>query len=267
MAPSARKAAWRGARLPLLWEFVKREVAQQYKGSRLGLAWAVLNPLFMLLIYTVVFSAFLGFRSRGQSGGIGYALMIFSGLVPFRVVAEAIGRAPTAITGNADLVKRVVFPSEILPVSVALGSFVNGLFALAVLLVMVLAVEGALPLTLAYLPAVWVVEVLLTTAVCYFLAAAGALVRDIQALVPHLTMALLFLTPVVYPLESLPARFQRLMVLNPVAVIVVSHRNVVLYGEQPLWLPLGVVAVLSAGLALAGARLFQVQSRYFPEEL
>jgi lipopolysaccharide transport system permease protein len=261
------------ARLQLLWEFVRREIARQYKGSRLGIAWTVLNPLFLLVIYTVVFSAFLGFRARGetggrgQSGGLQYALMIFSGMVPFRVLSEAMTRSAGCISANVDLVKRVVFPAEILPVSVALAAFANGLFGLVVLLAMALVVQGTLPITLVYLPAIWAVQLMMAVAIAYFLSAAGTLVRDIGAVMPHATMALMFLTPVVYPLDMLPARFQALEMLNPAAIIVLSHRNAVLYGEQPLWLPLGVLAGASLVLLYAGRRWFLAQKRFFPEVL
>jgi lipopolysaccharide transport system permease protein len=255
------------ARLQLLWEFVRREVARQYKGSRLGIAWTVLNPLFTLLVYTVVFSTFLGFRVKGGGGGAQYALMIFSGLVPFRVLSDAMSRSAVCVSTNADLVKRVVFPAEILPLSSALAAFVNGLFGLAVLLVMAFAVQGTLHVTWLFLPAVWAVQVTLAAALCYFLAAAATLVRDIVALVPYVTMALMFLTPIVYPLDVLPLRFQKLEMFNPAAIIVLSHRNAVLYGEQPLWLPLCALAAVSVALLLAGRKWFQAQKRFFPEVL
>jgi len=261
------------AKVELLWEFVKREVARQYRGSGLGVAWTVLNPLFMLLVYTVVFSTLLGFRVKGGAGGtalreaINYALMIFSGLVPFRVLSDAMARSTVCISSNADLVKRVVFPAEVLPLSAALSAFANGLFGLVVLLVMTLAAQGRLQATWLLLPALWVVELVLAAAVSYFLAGAATLVRDIVALVPYVTMALMFLTPIVYPLEALPARFQRLEMYNPAAIIVLSHRNAVLYGEQPLWAPLGVLAAVSIVLLLAGRRWFDAQKRFFPEVL
>jgi len=255
------------AKLQLLWEFVRREVARQYRGSRLGIAWTVLNPLFLLVIYTVVFSAFLRFRAPGGSGGLQYALMIFSGMVPFRVLSEAMTRSAGCIHANVDLVKRVVFPAEVLPVSVALAAFANGLFGLVVLLAMALVMQGGLHMTLVYLPAIWAVQLMLAVAVSYFLSAAGTLVRDIGAVMPHATMALMFLTPVVYPLDVLPPRYQMLEMLNPAAIIVLSHRNAVLYGEQPLWLPLGILAAASLVLLYAGRRWFLAQKRFFPEVL
>jgi lipopolysaccharide transport system permease protein len=164
-------------------------------------------------------------------------------------------------------VKRVVFPTEILPVSTALAAFVNGLFGLAVLLVMAVAVQRTLHATLLFLPAIWAVQLILATAACYFLSAAATLVRDINALVPHATMALMFLTPIVYPLDILPARFQALEMLNPAAIIVLSHRNVVLYGGQPLWLPLCALAGAGLILLYAGRKWFEMQKRFFPEVL
>ncbi len=255
------------ARLQLLYEFVRREVARQYKGSRLGIAWTILNPLFMLAIYTVVFSAFLRFRAPGAGGGMAYALMIFSGMVPFRVLAEAMTRSTSCISANGDLVRRVVFPTEVLPISVAIAAFVNGLFGLAVLLAMALAVQGTLHATLAFLPAIWAVQLMLSVALAYVLSAAATLVRDVGAVMPHATMALMFLTPVVYPVDMLPARFQSLEMFNPAAILVLSHRNAVLYGEAPAWLPLAVLAAASLVLLWAGRRWFLAQKRFFPEVL
>lgn len=256
-----------GAKLELLWELVKREVARQYKGSRLGVAWTVLNPLLMLMVYTVVFSGFLRFRARGEGGGVRYALMIFSGMVPFRVLADAMNRAPGCISANVELVKRVVFPAEILPVSVALAAFANGLFGLVILLAMALVAQGTLHATLVFLPAIWAVQLMLGMAICYFLSAAATLVRDIAALVPHVTMALMFLTPIVYPLEALSPKLRALEQFNPAAIIVLSHRNAVLYGEQPLWLPLCLLAGASLVLLVAGRKWFELERRFFPEVL
>ena len=253
------------AKLELLGEFVRREVVRQYKGSWLGVAWTVLNPVFMLAIYTVVFSVFLRFRVLG-GGGMRYALMIFSGMVPFRMLADAMTRSTTCVTANVDLVKRVAFPAEVLPVSAALAAFVNGLFGLVVLLAMALAVEGGLHATLAFLPAVWAVQIVLAMAAAYVLSAAATLVRDVGALMPHLTMALMFLTPVVYPLEMLPAPYQKIEMLNPAAIIVLSHRQLI-YGQMPPWGPLLGLGVVSAGLFYVGRRWFRAQRRFFPEVL
>jgi len=256
----------RGARTALLAEFVKRQVTERYKGSFLGIAWTVLSPLFMLVIYTVVFSVLLRVGSRGE-GHVHYGLMIFAGLVPWTAFAEGLSLSTACIVGNANLVKRVVFPTEILPVSAALSSLVHGSVGVAVLLVFAGLMQKTVHLSVVFLPVIFAVMLLFLLGPAYFLAAAAALVRDIRPMVPVVLRAWLFLTPIVYTLEHLPEKYRGLMLLNPMAVIVVSCRRAVLDGEGVLWRELAILAGVSVVLLLLGRLWFNRQRRYFPEVL
>ncbi len=264
---NAMLTALRRPKLELLYEFVKRLVAREYKGSRLGVLWTVLNPLLMAVVYTIVFAVFLRMRSPGGGGGLGYGLMVFGGLIPFRALAMVLNQAPSCIRSSGDLVKRVVFPVEILPVATAISAVANALFGLAVLLALGLLINGRVPATVLTLPAVYGVLLLFSVALAYWLSAAGTLVRDVGALMSPLTRALLFLSPVVWDIEVLSPRLQRLQMLNPVTVIVVSHRNAALSGRQPLWLPLLALALASLLLLAAGRWWFARQRVFFPEVL
>lgn len=258
----------KSARTELLIEFVKRLVARQYKGSWLGVAWTVLDPLLMALVYTMVFAVFFGIATGEGAGRADYALMVLAGLVPFRAIATVLNQSTNCVRDNANLVKRVVFPVEILPVATAVAAVVNGLFGLLVLLVLTLLLKGALPLTVVFLPVVYGVMLIFVVAAAYFLSAAATLVRDVGSVVPPVTRAALFLTPVVWPLERLSEKWQTLeTTLNPFAVIVVSHKNVVFYGTAPLWRELAVLAAVSLVLLFLGRAWFRRQKRFFPEVL
>jgi len=256
------------ARTELLIEFVKRLVARQYKGSWLGVAWTVLDPLLMALVYTLVFGVILRLAMGKGGGRADYALMVLAGLVPFRVMATVLNQSTNCVRNNANLVKRVVFPVEILPVATAIAGVVNGLFGVLVLVVLTLLIKGTIPLTVVFLPVVFGVMLIFLVAASYFLSAAATLVRDVGSVVAPVTRAALFLTPVVWPLASISEKFQTLeKTFNPFAIIVVSHKNVIHYGTAPLWRELAVLGALSLILLLLGRMWFRRQKRFFPEVL
>jgi len=253
--------------MALLWEFTRRQIEQRYKGSFLGIFWAILKPLFMLAIYTVVFSVILKVGSS-EEGHVHRSLLIFAGLIPWTAFSEGLTLSTMCILSNANLVKRVVFPTEILPLSAALSSLVHGALGLVVLLPFTVILQGTLYPTVLLLPVIFALMFLFLLGPAYFLAAAGTLVRDIRSVVPVILRAWFFLTPVIYCMNDISPKYQRLLrVVNPMAVIVESCRNAVLFGKGPDWRALAVLAGVSVVLLLLGRMWFNRQRRFFPEVL
>lgn len=207
--------------LRLAWPLAKRDVLSRYRGSLIGLAWALAAPLGMVAIYSLVFqgvfSARWGNASGVGSGGFGYVMRLFAGLMLFQALAEVSTRATRLMQDNANLVKRVVFPLELLVQGLLLQVALH-LGLQAALLTLLLLVFGDGPrLSWLLLPLAlgWLLVLQHTLALVF--AAVGAYVRDLQHAVPVATTGLMFLSPVFYPIESAPALLQALLLLNPLS--------------------------------------------------
>jgi lipopolysaccharide transport system permease protein len=191
---------------------VRREVAKRYRGSILGIFWSLITPLSMLAVYTFVFGTV--FRTRGwtaQSEALStpsFALILFSGLIPFTLFSEVVGKAPGLVVGNRNYVKKVVFPIEILPMITMGSALVQLAVSFAVLLAFLLVSNGGLPLTAVLLPLVLAPFLVLTVGVAWVLAALGVYLRDISQILPPILSATMFLSAIFYPLSALPRNAQ-----------------------------------------------------------
>ena len=192
-----------------------------------------------------------------------FALTLFSGLIAFNVFSECATRAPTLIVSQPSYVKKVVFPLEILPVSVLGSVFIHSLMSLGIVLIGLLISSGKLHWTLLYLPLVYLPLMALTLGVSWLLASVGVFIRDIGNFIGIMIQFLFFLTPIVYPISAVPAALQPLFWLNPVAVIVENFRRVVMWGLPPDWLWLGVVTLISGLVMLCGYMWFMKIKRAF----
>jgi len=248
MAPLVRALwAYRG----FVLGSVKREFQSRYRNSVLGAAWTVLQPLAMMIIFAAVFSAI----SRMPSSGRPYALFAYSGLLPWTAFAAALGNAATSLVSHAALVTRVYFPREILPLTYVLAALFDLVVASSVLVVML--AWYSVPVTPAVL---WVVPALLllvalALAVSLILCAVNVRFRDVGVAMPLLLQFWMFASPVIYPLEAVPARWRAWYVLNPMVGIVDTFRRAVLEGTGPdlaaLTASIVVVAVLLPAAYLA----------------
>lgn len=252
----------------LLWQFVKRDVLARYRGSMLGLAWAVLTPLLMLGVYTFVFREVFKVRWQGgtQLGGLDFALQLYAGLIVFSFMAECINRAPRLVVDQATLVKKVVFPLEILAWIPPLSAFFQLLIGAAVLC-FAAALAGSLAPTVLLLPLVWLPLLPLALAAGWFLAALGVFVRDIGQIVGLAVNLLMFLSPVFYPMEVFPDRWRGWLYLNPLTILIEETRNVVLLGRLPDPLPFSVLLVTALGLAGLAGLWFRALRKGFADVL
>ena len=260
-------AGWRGLarHRDLLWSWTVRDLQVRYQGSFLGNAWAVLHPLATLAVYVFVFSVILNLRF-GPPGHGGFALFLMAGLLPWLAFAETVQRATTVITGNANLVKKVVFPLEVLPASLVASSLVNLVIGLAILLVAVAFTVGLGP-SLAWLPAIGLVQVMFTLGVAWGLASLGVFVRDLAMGIGLLLNILLYLSPILYPAAMVPVAWRWVFDYNPIAFWVEAYRGAILDGVGPALAPLAVHAAL-AGLVMAlGWAFFAKTRRAFADVL
>lgn len=236
----------------VFWELTKRDIAARYSGSFLGLFWSFLNPLLMLGVYTLAFREFLGVRWPDMATGADFSLMIFTGMIIHTLMAECIGRAPTSIVANVNLVKRIVFPLAILPCVTLVSSMFNALLSIIVLLLFLLISHHSLPHSLIYLPILFVPYGLLLCGVSWFMASLGVFVRDITQMTGIITAMLMFLSPVFYPASSLHEPYRTWLVYNPLTMVIEQMREVVLFGQPPDWHALAIYSVASLGVLLFG---------------
>ncbi|MFG3448727.1 ABC transporter permease [Stenotrophomonas sp. NPDC047960] len=252
----------------LIWELTKREVISRYRGSVLGLAWSFFNPLLMLAVYTFVFSVVFKARWGQETSSHGdFAVILFVGIIVHGVFAECVNRAPGLVLNNASYVKRVIFPLETLP-WVAMGATIfHSAVSLVVLLIAQLLLRGSIPLTALWLPVVILPLVVGTMGVSWLLASLGVYLRDIGQVTGILTTVMLFMAPVLYPVQALPESLRSYIYLNPLTFIIEQSRAVLLWGVSPNFVDLGKYSIGALLVAWLGFATFQKMRRGFADVL
>ena len=262
---SITRSLWRNRELVL--QMTQREVLGRYKGSVLGLLWSFLTPVLMLVVYTFVFSVVFKARwgvSQDETK-TQFALVLFVGLIVHGLFSEVVNRAPTLIVANSNFVKRVIFPLEILPV-VSLGAAVfHSLVSLFVLVAAFALATGYLNWTVVLLPLIFLPLMLLTLGLAWIFASLGAFIRDIGQVIVIVTTVMLFLSPVFYPIKSLPIEFQPLIQMNPLTFIIEQAREVLIWGHLPDFSGLIIYSVLATLVAWAGYAWFQKTRKGFAD--
>lgn len=246
----------------------KREVYQRYRGSFLGLLWSMINPMFMLAVFTFVF----GFIFKSRWDGINvsrveFALLLFIGLLFFNLLAESINRAPNLILSNVNYVKKVVFPLEILPVINLLSGMFHTLIGLGVWLIGYVFFIGIPHLTVFLLPLVFLPFCLFIIGLGWIFASIGVFIRDISQFTGTLMTALMFLSPIFYPITAFPEGYRFILYFNPLTIMVNETRNLIFWGENPDFLVIGLYWALTFFIAWLGFLCFQKTRRGFSDVL
>lgn len=252
----------------LILASTKREVLGRYRGSALGLLWSFFNPLFMLAVYTFVFSVVFKARwNTGSDSKTEFALVLFAGLIVFNLFAECINRAPGLILSNANYVKKVVFPLEILPATTLLSALFHGLVSLGVWLIAYFVFFGSPYPTALYLPLIIFPLIMLIMGLSWALAALGVYLRDVSQFIGVVTTVLMFLSPVLYPATALPEDYQHLLYLNPLTSVIEQTRDVLFWGKSPDFFMLGISFLASSFVAWLGFAVFQKTRKGFADVL
>jgi lipopolysaccharide transport system permease protein len=244
-------------------------VVGRYRGSFFGLAWSFFNPLVMLAIYTFVFSEIFKMRWSGSEAETKaeFAIVLFAGIVVHSFFAEVLARAPGVILGNANYVKKVVFPIEILPVVAVGTSLFHGAVSLAVLLLAFVVFNGYLQWTLIFAPLVWLPFFIFTLGISWMLAALAVFLRDVGQTIGIITMALMFLSPVFYPVTALPPHLRPWLMVNPLTFVIEQTREVLIWGRLPNWGGLALYTLIATVVCWAGFAWFQKTRKGFADVL
>jgi lipopolysaccharide transport system permease protein len=264
------RSLWRNR--SLIRSLVTREVVGRYRGSFMGILWSFFNPVFMLLVYTFVFSVVFKAKWGGSSvmnsdSKTEFALVLFAGLIVFNLFAECFNRAPTLILANVNYVKKVVFPLEILP-WIALGSALfHAAISLSVWLAAYLIFMGLPHVTLLWLPFVALPLLLFIMGLSWTFAALGVYLRDVSQLTGIATTTLMFISPIFYPASALPEKYREVLYLNPITPAIEMVRDVLYWGKTPNLVMLAVYTITAAVIAWLGFAWFQKTRKGFADVL
>ena len=256
-------AIWRNRKL--IHAMVRRDIRARYRGSFMGLYWTVLNPLLLMLTYFFVFGIVLRARLGSDPSRAGFALYFLAGMLPWLPFSEAAGRAPWVILEHRNFVKKLVFPVETLPFNLVVAGLVTEGFALLLFLIGLVLLRGTAPLTVFYLPLLLAPQLLFTAGLCWFLAALGVYLRDLGQVIGFILTLWFFLTPICYPLESLPREALPVLSKNPMFVLVQGYRAILLENRPPQWGPLWKLWVVSALAFFGGYAWFYKLRKNFAD--
>lgn len=261
------QSLWNNRRL--IGQLTRREVVGRYRGSAFGLAWSFFNPVFMLVIYTFVFSVV--FKARWGVGGneskTQFAVVLFVGMIVHGLFAEVLNRASGLVLSNVNYVKKVVFPIEVLPVVAMGASLFHGLISLGVLLIAFVLFNGYLHWTVVFTPLVLLPLVIVTLGLAWMLASLGVFIRDVGQTMGIVMTVILFVSPVFYPVSALPEKFRPWIMANPLTFIIEQARDVIVWGHVPDLVGLGIYTLAATGVAWAGYAWFQKTRKGFADVL
>lgn len=213
---------------------IKRQLEQRYRGTVLGPLWSLLTPFFMLAVFTFVFAVVFQARwGDGTASTVEFSIILFAGLTTFNLFAETVNAAPSLVVSQPNLVKKVVFPLEILPVVALGGALYHGVIAFALLLAMQIAFGSGFHPTTLLVPLLILPLCLFTLGLAWFLSAFAVYVRDVGQIVSPIVTALMFLSPIFFPKSALPVWIQPLFGYNPLATSIEAVRNAVVFGHLP----------------------------------
>jgi lipopolysaccharide transport system permease protein len=251
----------------IITHMTKREVMGRYKGSIMGLAWSFFNPVFMLAVYTFVFSVI--FKSRwgvGEEESKGmFAVVLFVGMIVHGLFAEVLNRAPSLILSNVNYVKKVVFPLEVLPVISMGAALFHSVISVGVLLTAFVLIKGYLHWTVVFFPLVLLPLVIFTLGLGWMLSSLGVFLRDLGQTIGIITTVLLFLSPVFYPSSALPKAYLNWLLLNPLTFFIEEARNVLIWGRTPDWGGWVMAYLTSLAIAWLGFAWFQKTRKGFAD--
>ncbi len=261
---------WRNRALIL--QMSKREVVGRYKGSMMGLLWSFLNPLLMLAVYTFFFAVI--FKSKWSAAPAGteesktlFAVILFVGMIVHGLFAEVLNRAPTLIVSNINYVKKVIFPLEILPVISMVSALFHSAVSLLVLLIVFVVFNGYLNWTIVFIPLIIFPLIIFTMGMAWILTSLGVYARDVGQTIGLVMTVMMFLSPVFYPITSMPVEFRPLIMANPLTFIIEQSRVVLIWGQLPNWTGLIKYTFLASIIACLGFAWFQKTRKGFADVL
>lgn len=245
----------------LLKNNVKKEIRGRYKKSVLGVLWTFLNPLLQLAVYAFIFPLIL------KTTQPYYVIFVCVGLIPWTFFTTTISQSTWAVIGNGNIVKKVYFPREILPISVVTSAMVNFIISTIIIIAFCLFYGLGLTKYIIFYPLILLIQYIFQLGISFILSAVTVYFRDLEHFVQIALMLLFYATPIVYSGNSIPEAFKYIIILNPMAHIIEAYRNIFYNQTKPDLVSLGVVLLVSIVLCVVGYYIFKALQRRFAEEL
>ncbi|MFZ2206614.1 MAG: ABC transporter permease [Microgenomates group bacterium] len=225
----------------LLWNLANREITQRYKQSVLGYAWVILNPLFQLVVMSFVFGQIL----KVYSLGVPFIIFLSVALLPWNLFAASLSSSTNVLIGNSSLITKIYFPREILVYSAIMAKTVDFLFSCLVLIVFLIIFQIPITSSIFWIPVIFLIQAIFMIGISLILSALNLFYRDIQYLLNLVLLLWMYLTPIMYPVEVIPAQYRFIFSLNPMAVIINAYRQVILAHAAPNLGSLGMAFIIS----------------------
>lgn len=246
----------------MIHTLVQRELRGKYKGSVLGFMWTFINPFLQLMVYTLVFSVIM------RSGIKDYYLFLFVALVPWIFFSTCVSGGSGCILSSADMIKKIYFPREVLPIAYVTSQFVNMLLCfIVVFVVLIFSGKGVSGIALLYLPIIMIIEYALALGLTLLFSALTVYFRDMMHILGIVTMAWQFVTPVMYSEDMVPARMLWIFHLNPMTSIITAYRNILYDKTPPDLRTLIEASVLGIVLLITGELIFMHLQKNFAENI
>ena len=243
--------------MQLAFHLFRMNMRDRYLGSTLGGFWAIANPLFMLILYTFVFGFILKVRLPGVETTWGYVIWLISGYGPWIATSEAIMASTTSVVGAAGVVKNIAFKTELLPLAASLGGVISLGVSLLFLIVATTITNNVLDWRVLWLPVIAVLQFSIIAALGLWLSAINVFVRDLSIALPNLLTILMFITPIFYPIKSMPLVLQKLCLVNPFYLITDAYREVLLNHSSPNMYAMFYILILSMIIFYFGLSAFR----------
>lgn len=237
----------------LLYVLTVREIQIRYKQSVLGIAWAVIQPLALMLMFTLIFSVLL----KIPSDGVPYPIFSYGALLFWVFFSGSLTRAIPSLEMNAPLIKKIYFPRELFPISSVLAAGFDLLIAAVIFLGLMFYFDVPFTVNMLYVVPILVVQTIFTLGVCFFASALNVYYRDVKYALPVLIQLWMYATPIIYPMSLVPDRLLTFYLLNPMTGIIESYRNVLVKGLPPDHFYLGVAAAGAVVLFVLGYLYFK----------
>lgn len=245
----------------LLKSSIKKDVGGKYKNSVLGVLWSFLYPLLQIAVYAIVFPLIM--RSNMEN----YTVFVCCGLIPWNFFSTAISRSSFTMIENGNILKKVYFPREILPISVVTSEAVNFVISTIIILAFVLGTGMGLTWYVIFYPVILLIQYILLIGISLFVSSITVYFRDLQHFIGIALQLLFYATPIVYAPDSIPQEFQWIIKYNPMTYIINGYRDIFYYKQMPNFESLGIVLLISIVLFFIGYFIFKKLQRRFAEEL
>ncbi len=246
----------------MIFSLVRKDLRGRYKGSVLGFLWTFINPLLQLVVYTVVFSFIL------KTNIDRYYLYLFVALIPWIFFSSSVTGGSSSIVAQKDLIKKIYFPREVIPISYVTSCFVNMLLCFIVIFfVIIVSGSGINPVAILTLPVIMIVEYVLALGMAMLASAITVYFRDLEHILGIFMMAWMYMTPIMYDKQIVPKRLMPIFNLNPMTHVIECYRNVLYYKTMPDLNSLLSSCILGIFFLALGSIVFRKLQKHFAEEL